>query len=569
MSSRACNVALGCLVAVLFAFCVARSRHELRWSAIAYADAENIIAATHFVKEGFKAHYFLNYHTPGYLGKARRNVSSLGYDSQYPPFGEILNATIIRYFGEDLFVLRVTGIIFSCLALLLFYGVLARFFDRQASLFGTAFIALSVSFLDHADAVCLENFSETFRFGAMFLFLLAEDRLKAGRKAAAVLLFSGVWAVTFLEAMNSNHYVVFIQLFFLLYYFFRRRAQKFPWRRVLFLASAAVTAGALRVAQNVMALGGWEALRQLTVDSPLSGEKTAPLNKGILNFFSFWTYFARMLEDDMVRSHFGFGFALVFLAAGAVLLYPDPMREAATLPSKDRGLSYKQAMLLLLIPSLSWWAMFPNHAASFFWMPKHLWPVMAAVFGLALSMSVNALRGKEAGRALKWASALVIAGCLWTHAIFAGKYLKEYPNLISPQTRTQMSGWGELGTQDIAELVEVFKAVRQKTAYGDIVLVGDLSFQNADSFFAFYAMRRLDFAGSLAEFEAQLKDLQEYRRTGAERYKIFGPLKLYALARKDSGSELWKALRSRYPESRDLPHSWVLFSLDPPPKTRR
>ena len=145
MSSRACNVALGCLVAVLFAFCVSRSRHELRWSAIAYADAENIIAATHFVKEGFKAHYFLNYHTPGYLGKARRNVSSLGYDSQYPPFGEILNAMIIKCFGENLFVLRVTGILFSCLALLLFYGVLARFFDRQASLFGTAFIALSVS----------------------------------------------------------------------------------------------------------------------------------------------------------------------------------------------------------------------------------------------------------------------------------------------------------------------------------------------------------------------------------------------------------------------------------------
>lgn len=556
------TLAVCAFLAVIFVFCAFRAKHGLRWSALAYADAETLISSRHFVNEGFKKHYFMNYHTPGYLGYTTPNISKLGYDPHYPSLSETFDALIIRRFGENLYLLKVIAIVFSCLALLLLYGVLSHFFDRQVSALGTAFIALSISFLDHADAFNLYTYSETFRFAALFFFLRAEGRLKVRRIPAASLFFLATWTVTFLEGMNSNDYIVFIQLFFFLYYFFLRHQNKFPWGRMLFLASAPVTAGALRIYQNILALGGWEALMELTIRSPLSGGKTAPLDKGISSFFSFWTYFARTLENNMVTAHFGFGFAMVMLMAAFPLFFPKLWVDEAVRPSAQRGLTLRQTLLLLLIPSLSWWAIFPNHAASFFWMPKHIWPVLAALFGLTLSLTWKAFAKSDSSPAFKWAAGFIVAGSLWTHAISTGKYLKEYPNPISPQTRTQMGDWGELEQPDIIQRMEVFKAAGKMTSFGDILIVHD-RFDYSPSFFAYQADRRVEFAKTPAELEDQVKKLREYGREGYKKFKFFGPVKLYALARPDMNSELWKILAARYPDRQTLPYSWVLFSLDP------
>lgn len=543
---------------LLFVFSLARARNPLRWSAWAMGDAQNLSAALHFANEGFLTHKFLTYNHPGYLGRHSRNESNLGYEPHYPSLSAAINGALIRRFGENLALLRGIAIAFSVPALLLWYAVCRHFFVRPVALAGMVFIGASVSYLEFVDCLSPYSYSEFFRLGAMASFLYSE-RLLSRRKAWASGLFIGLtWILTFLEAMNSNDYIVFLQIFFVGYYILDRR-RPFPYLKCAILASAAAGAFALRFYQISLVLGSGDAVQEWTSRSLLSGEKTAPLQKGIGAFLSFWTYFARTMEDHMVRSNFGFGFGAVFLMLAWCWALLESYGDRLFAPGRQSW-TLGRVFLLFLVPSLSWWILFSNHTAAFFYTPRHIYPFLGALLGTAFYIALRAVREKRSPFHV-WAGGFALAGILWSPVLLTGKYLKEYPNLINPQARAQMGDWKDLTTQDIGKWTENFEALREVTDYGDVIIFMDKRGEYAGDFFEYPSQRRLEFAESLADLQEKRRMLLEYRNAPDPRYPVFGPFSVYALTTESTPPQVLEELKKKFSAGRKAAGPWTLWKL--------
>lgn len=131
--------------------------------------------------------------------------------------------------------------------------------------------------------------------------------------------------------------------------------------------------------------------------------------------------------------------------------------------------------------------------------------------------------------------------------------------------RTQMGNWEGLGTYDIGIRNKVYKRVGELTKYGDIILVSEKN--SGEYMFAWYADRRIEFFDtSIEDFKKQVKELDYYRTYEREKYKITGPIDLYALINLDTDKSIRDHMNSYYSWQKHkwylLPFNWELIALD-------
>ena len=568
------NVSVCVFAAAVLFYGLARARHEFRWSGWALGDAQNLNAALHFADEGFRNHYFLTYYHSGFLGESYGNESQAGYYTRYPPLSAVWNGFLIKFFSATRTCLKSASVVLSCLALLFAYGSLSFFFTRRAAFFATAAIGGSVGFLQFMDSVSLYTYSEFFRFSGIFFFLLSEKN----KAKPSVFYVSAIlaWTITFLESLNSLDYIFFFQAFFLAYFFLS--GEGFPFKKIAFYVLAPAAGCALHFTQDVLALHpyGFSAADAFLKAFP---DKIAPFHKGIFHVFSFITYFARTMEGHFVNTNFGFGFGVLYLMTASIFLISAGRIPAPALIRPPFTLG--RTFALFVIPSVSWWVIFPNQSASFFNSAMHAFPVVGLAFGLAMDTAIAAVQKPDSGLPLKTGAVLLLIGSAWSPVLFTGKYLKEYPNLLDPSQKIMQSGaFHGLDRARLENLTRLMRPVKDATRYGDIILCPRI-FYNEHHFYEFYAQRRMEWFGkelawypreekeNLDTFKLKLEEMKKYREEGAAIYKIFNPrLKIYGLSRASENPEIHQFLSKNF-KNRDLGEGWMLFDVESPLKPER
>ena len=217
------------------------------------------------------------------------------------------------------------------------------------------------------------------------------------------------------------------------------------------------------------------------------------------------------------------------------------------------------------MPGITWWLVFSNHTATFFYTPLHIAPIVGLLAGLLLDSGLRALEGHHLSKVLKIGVFSIIAGFLWSPALLTAKYLKDYPNSLDPST-----GWpflpfsSDVTKQNIEELIQVSEFVKEKTSYGDMVVI-PYEFKGKEDFLQYYSDRQMDYPGgnTAAHLTLFLEELRRYRTQGAKKYKIFNPnLKLFALADMNENSKMDAFLLARCKVQAKFSERWILFDLD-------
>ncbi len=550
--------AVGVFAAVIFIFGFFRAKDPYRWSGGASADSQSLGGALHFAREGFKAHSFCNYWHPGYLGKSYGAESAVGYYTRYPHGMNMLQALVIRRFGENRTLLMQGTVFIAAAALIFMYLVFAYFFTQRTAFIATVFIGSSLGYLQFIDCLDPYLYSEFFRFAILYVFLLSERfREKFGALALCTL---GVWALIFMETFNSLDYIMFPHVF--IFFYFLLSPRKMPWGRIVFLGSASV------ISFGIHLYRGHAVLQQYGIQAGpvlfnFFQEKTLPFHKGFGHVLSFLTYFSRTMETYMVRDNFGLGFGSFFIMMTLILFLRPLETEPRSEGFQKLGFSLPKALTVLAVPSFIWWIIFPNQTASFFNTPMHLYPIAGAVFGLALDACLTALGRKSSSKAFKTAVGFAIAGMVWSPMLITAKYLKEYPNRIDPTLRTYFLAFPGMPGPKLWELLRICQKIRSATEYGDIILTTTV-FNLDEPFMEYNADRRMDFVGgtTVSHLTNKISELKKYREEGPKKFKIFNPrLKIYALVQSNECSEIKEYLEKRS-SGTPLESGWTLYLCD-------
>lgn len=560
-SSARYALGVAVLVGVVGVFAVLRATHEYRWSAWALGDAQNLNAALHFAREGFRTHYFLPYFHPGYLGQVVGTASYLGYYTHYPPLFVIFNGVVATLFDENLFVLKSVSILVSMAALACWYLVASRLFARPVAFLSTLFVGTSVAFLEYVDSLTNMPGDEFLRAAALLLFLSADQppRRAAGKRTAVL---AATWIVVFLQSFNSFDYIIFLQVFFWGYYLLTRGPHALPYARLLLLATAPAAGFLVHFAQNAAALGVGEAYRDL---AGIFWHRTLDLRA--VSIFELprlvWGYFRINFPHVSSSLQSGYGFdvsALLLLAVVVLLLRPD---HAAS--QRAGALDVNRALLLLAVCSVTFWMFLMGRV--FPYMHLHALPIVGSLFGLTVICCWRLLREPSAG-IRRWAGIIGLVACLLP-ALDRLSYVRAYPNLLDPSRVWLM----DVPREEMIAGLEVSKKIRDRTRYGDIVMVpfrGLLDWhggQEVNALYEYYSQRRNEAIGwNVGEFQDRRAFLESYRTKLRSEQGV--EIKLYAVVQVDAGPDderarLYEYLTTAY-RREALGERWLLVHLDEP-----
>ncbi len=546
---------------LIFGYSVSRIRYEMRWSAWAEADAGHLNSSIHLAHEGFRTHYFLIYHHPGYLGKVRGLCSPVGYYTRYPPLSVIINGLLIRWFGEDVRLLKAFSILCGTLALLGLYLVLGFFFSKRVAFIAAVFSGCSMGYLEFIDSVSTYSiYCEFFRFTILFLFLSYETKEK--NRLRSSLFLSAIWTFLLLDSFQAFDYILFYPPFFVLYYYFSEK--KLPFGKLLLFASAPVLGFALHFLQGEMALAKY-GYNQFDALFNSFGLKTLPFYKGFFSVLSFITYFFREIQVKLQRWNYGFGFEMLFLMYGIIALLKYFKADIAQITEgiRDR-LTLNKILIIFAIPSFSWWIVFPNHAASFSYTPLHLLPILSLLFGLALDGAINLYQDRKVAREFRLGGVFLGIGLVWGPMILNLKYYKAYPNLMDAHNNIIMGELMFLTQEQLYSYVQIAKKFKTTSDYGDIILAPRL-FSLPQDFTEYYAQRRIDYYGgeTVDALKKKIGEMQVYRKEGALKYPIFNPkLKILGLVDRNDTGVVNQYIAAHYKLQSEVDAGWALFNLE-------
>lgn len=377
----------------------------------------------------------------------------------------------------------------------------------------------------------------------------------------------GVWVFVFLQSFNSFDYILFLQLFFVGYYFLKR-GRTFPYKRLIFFATAPVAGFLLHFMQNAVALGGaYNAYKDLR--DVFSGRFIA-----VTTYHPFYlmetigAMFAGL--DKWLSVGFGSGFGYIFLML-AVFLFLEFLNRKNKLDRTElgngAGLSPNRFFLLFTICSIVWWLLMIQATPSFArYMVRHAFPVVGVLFAVVITSSLEFARKKDNDPLLRFGAVIVIMASIWTPFINTAWYLREYPNLMQPKKVWALY----LPLDTLIKGIEVSKKIREKTSYGDIVLVPrqfvlkkTRGGNQIYPLFEYYSQRRMEFLGeSIVEFREQLEALQRYREEVPKFDKKAGRIKLFALMERDMNLDLQRYLLLNSQSKEIVNDKWFLFDLD-------
>ena len=541
-------------ILILVTWGIKRAKYDLRWSAWALGDAQNLNAAIHFSEEGFKEHHFLPYYHAGFLGKSFGSESLTGYYTRYPPFSPVFLGIQMKWFGNNRTTLKITTVIVSGLAILFSYLMFSLLFKKRIAFFSSIFIGSSIGFLQFTDCLCSYMYSEFFRFTILFFFLLSEKKKDQPLKSSLALILT--WVFLFFESSNSLDYFLFFPLFFILYYIFYYPKGQLPLKKLFFLLSAPLLGYGLHFLNVTLALQQYGESGSSTF---LKGflEKTAPFHNGPFSVFKFIFYFLKTINSRMIHDNFGFGFGQVFFMTVLIYLLNKFADTRNSLRESYSKFSTTQILLIFGVPSISWWVVFSNHAASFFYTPMHIFPFVGLLFGICIHYLIELAQKNT--KTIRMMALGVLLGLIIRPLFKTTQYLLRYPNLLDPSKNVTLGELQGFSREKIEDMILLSQSLNNLTNKGDIIIVPE---SISSHFFEYYSQRRMDGYGSesMEDLKRKIEEINRYKETGAKKFRIFNPnLKLFCLLKNDS--PLLEFVSTRYKVISPLAENWTLFKI--------
>jgi hypothetical protein len=509
-----------------------------RWSMASFSDFLTQLAGQRFHETGFFSNYLLSNMTVGYPEFSRGwyfyqvppvSQNSAVYYTHYGSFDAVVNG-IARHLG-------LTGIynfyrliaVFSVVSLGLWYCAARSIFGRAVGLVSLLFAGTAVIYLRFIESNASYSWDLVLAFAAAFFFRWAVVRPRPRRTGAAA--FAAAWLLALLQALNSPEWALWLQFFFLgcilafrgnpLPVAFRwydasagRRWRGFKpvWsshaRLWLSMLSAPALAFFLRLAQNAWCLGGigpmfadlTAAIQRrsigfgMAVESPVRGMGLTDVIPAINSHLSTTAHLS-LVELSL----------LVLLAAVGFLF----LRQDAGFKARYRPQLVVSAALLC--GAVSFWMALPQATVT---SPdttlRLILPFAGVLFGVTGMLGYEVLRTRRQYlfRGLFAAAFLVLAFSLLFQRLAATPF--DVP-------RWHVQGPPYTGLQP-AGIHAVSQFIREKTAYGDIIITGIDTGQTGHPSYPhpsweYYSQRRVEVVKSAREAADRIRDFEATRRS--------------------------------------------------------
>jgi 4-amino-4-deoxy-L-arabinose transferase-like glycosyltransferase len=181
-------------------------------------DEEGAYAASQLIAQQGLAEFFDNYVELSWLG------------SQHPPLIMLINGLVLRIFGDELFYLRITTLVFALGTIVLTYLIGSSLYDRKTGVFAAIFVASFPLFMRLGTAAMLDMQVTFFAVLAVYLVILLE-RQQSYTLAVAAGIILGL-------GLLSKYTMILIYPVILSYFLVRRSFKRsFPRLVVLGLVS--------------------------------------------------------------------------------------------------------------------------------------------------------------------------------------------------------------------------------------------------------------------------------------------------------------------------------------------
>ncbi len=235
---------------------------ENSWDGYGVATAQTMLTVKHWTKDGWIKNYFLsiahgysktiqyldepelNHHAYGMVGGGM--ISKKLHYTHFPPGAFLFFYGPFAKLGfEQRFWFRWLAIIISLGGLIMLYKFLTLAAGKTAAFWGSAFYAVSITFLNFADTVSDAIITDLFKYSILFISFLA---LKT-RKNYKWLL----WLLYLVLSFSSYDSTFFIFAWLLGLDILIRK--EWAWKRWLFFASAPILAFVIQIIQNTWYLG--------------------------------------------------------------------------------------------------------------------------------------------------------------------------------------------------------------------------------------------------------------------------------------------------------------------------
>lgn len=237
------------------------------------ADAQVLLSAKHWAKDGFLKNYFLfipqgyskvvRYFDDPELRQHARGIATGGligkrlYYTHYP-FGYILPTALLMKLGaQNRFWFRLLQILFSLTGLVFLYWAFTLISkSRLIAFLGTLFYGISTIFLDYADSLAAMPLEELLRAVIIILSIVAlknptDAKALAGKQKKYFNYL--IWILYFALSISSYDSTFFIFAWLVgLDILFNK---KLNWRLWILWASAPILAFAVQLLQNYLYLG--------------------------------------------------------------------------------------------------------------------------------------------------------------------------------------------------------------------------------------------------------------------------------------------------------------------------
>jgi len=298
------------LFLILTVFLCFRAAHPHRWSLWSSGDAQSMMAAKNYAKEGFLSLYFL-WAPQGYSNVAKlldneemnhqTRASSKFVPSitakrrlytHWPSWYAVPHGLLAKMGVEDKTYYQLWAIFLSLGGLIFFYLFLQNLGGSFVALLGSTAYCFSPGFLAFSDSLATMPYDDFFRFA--FLYLWVTSRPNSNRWA--------VWAVYFLGCLTSLDSIAFMPIFAVAYDVFVRKSIR--WQSWVGSTIALPAAIGIQFFQNAMYLGLFNALEDWYGYFTLYSVQYSRIERAYLlltrAFFMKWTIYVPLVGAAFV-----------------------------------------------------------------------------------------------------------------------------------------------------------------------------------------------------------------------------------------------------------------------------